>query len=90
MSVLELARRAAEAVSPPPNECEKSELSEERVPPWDPIAAGMALVELRSEVERVKASFAGTPPPALQLLLADAMRIGERLIATHEDERRRG
>jgi hypothetical protein len=58
--------------------------------PWDQAAADRLLVELRSEVERIKAWFRGRVPGPLAVLLDDALVIGERYIRDHELEAARG
>jgi hypothetical protein len=59
-------------------------------PPWDQAEADGLLVELRSEVERIKAEFGGPLPRPLEMLLADALGIGERYIRDHDMEAARG
>jgi len=68
--------RTAEAQTPPS--------------PWDQAEADRLLVELRSEVERIKAGFRGPLPRPLEMLLDDALVIGERYIRDHEIEAARG
>jgi hypothetical protein len=59
--------------------------------PWDASEAAHWLGVLRAEIRRVEVQlFAGKPPAALAMLLADAVVIGERYIRDHELEAARG
>jgi hypothetical protein len=61
------------------------------VPPWDQTEADALLDGLRSQVEYVRRKdFAGTLPAELANVLADAVAIGEDLVARHEKEAANG
>jgi hypothetical protein len=57
---------------------------------WDQAEAERLLAELRHEVNKIRDSFGGRPPAALDGLLNDAIIIGQRYILDRELEAIRG